>query len=268
MRPDDRIRTVSFARGLTWLFNASSLLRAGAQSLVGIGALWLMISMLAIIPLIGQVTLAVITPLLTGGILIAFDQISANGRPTPGILLAAWSRPKAKVVLLLLGVWTIIGAMVAFSLLASWLGTQVTEQELTAALEAPENLGAFIERLQGGPGLYAAIGVVIAGLMGLYFATPLVVFGEVALWPAVRASFKAIVMNLLAFLAFILTMIMLVVGFGLAVVSIVGVLTQIPGPLGVMLSQVIILVLSMALQITLAGAQYVAFCDIFGWSAK
>jgi hypothetical protein len=268
LRPDDRIRTVSIRQGLGWLLGAAHWVRVGTPSLVGIGALWLIVSMLAILPVVGQVILAIITPLLTAGVLLAFDDIKAKRLPRPSILFSAWYRPKAKVVLLLLGVWTVIAAMVALTFLATWLGTQISEQELQKALESPEGLNALIDRLSIGAGLYAAIAVGIFWLMALYFAIPLVIFGEASLWVATRASLKAIVMNTPAFMAYLLTLVVLVGGFVFALVGVVGMVSQLPGALGLMLAQVLILVMSMLLQITLTGAQYLAFCDIFGWSAE
>ncbi len=265
MRPDDRIQRVTFGQGFFWLMRSFMLLRLGARSLTGVGAMWLLLSMVAIIPFIGQLILAAITPLLTAGVLVAFDQVAARQHPTSATLLSGWHRPKARPILMLLGLWTIIGAMVALSFVASWLGSQVSEAELQAALADPQNFVAMAENLRMGGGLYLAAGTVVLLVMGLYFAVPLSVFGEVGLWPAVRASFKAIVMNPAAFIGFIITLMVLFTGFVMVLVSLVGVLAQLPGVMGVMFAQILILVMTMGLQMTLAGAQYVAFCDIFGW---
>lgn len=267
MRPEQRIQKVGAAAGFSWLIKSVALIRQGSGSLVGVGALWLLLSMVAIIPFIGQLMLAMITPLLTAGILVAFDQISTGRHPNSAVLLTGWHRPKSRPILLLLGLWTIVGDMVALSFLASWLGSQISEPELQAALAAPENLGAMLERLKPGVGLYLAGVSVVVVLMGLYFAIPLSIFGEFGLWPSVRASLVAIFTNLFAFLAFLLTLVAVIGAFLMGLMAIVGVLMQLPGVIGVMLSQIIILVASMGLQILLAGAQYVAFCEIFGWSA-
>lgn len=268
MRPDDRIQKCNAGQGFRWIVGASFLLQQGAGSLVGVGALWLLLSMVAVVPLIGQLILAVVTPLLTAGVLAAFDEISADRYPRSSILLAGWNRAKARPGLLLLGVWTIIGAMISLTFLASWLGSQFSEQALEAALQAPENLGAMIEQLTPGAGLYGAIAVVVLVVMGLYFAIPLAFFGEASPWSGVRASIKAIVINTPAFLVFGLGMALVVGAFIFVLISVVGLVSQLPGTLGMMLAQILILVLSMTLQIFLAGAQYLAFCDVFGWSAK
>ena len=268
MRPDDRIQKVSFGQGFFWLMRSFMLLRLGGRSLLSVGALWLLLSMVAIIPFVGQLILAVITPLLTAGVLVAFDQVSAQQQPDSPVLLSGWHRPKARPILLLLGFWTIIGAMVALSFVANWLGSQVSEAELQAALADPQNFLAMADNLQMGGGLYLAGLTVLAVIMGLYFAVPLSVFGNITLWPAVRASFKAIVLNPAAFLGFILTLLVLLTGFVMVLLSLVSLFAQLPGMLGVLLAQLLILVMTMGLQMTLAGAQYVAFCDIFGWSAE
>ena len=267
MRVDDRIQKVSFNQGFGWLIHAARLMQRGSKTLVGVGALWLLISMVAIIPFIGQLLLAVITPMLTAGVLLAYDQV-ASGRQAPSsVLLTAWHRPKARPKLLMLGLWTIIGAMVALSFLASWLTQQISEAELQAALAQPENFVAVMERLQPGVGMYLAIGTVGLVLMGLYFAIPLIIFGDAGLWPSIRASLKAIVINALAFIGYLLTLIVVIGAFLMILTSMVSVVTGLPGVMGVMLAQILILVLSMGLQILLAGAQYVAFCQIFGWTA-
>jgi len=267
MRIDDRIQRVSPIQGFGWLIQSARLIQQGRSGLVGVGALWLLVSMIAIIPFIGQLMLAMITPLLTAGVLVAFDQVSAGRQPISAVLLTGWHRAKARPTLLMLGLWTIIGAMVALSFVASWLSTQFSEAEIQAALAAPENLSAMIEQLRPGRGLYLAGAVVVLVLMGLYFAIPLVVFGEVRLWASVRASIKAIVVNGFAFLAYLITLFLVVGAFITVLVSLVAVVAQLPGVLGVMLAQILVLVLSMVLQILLAGGQYVAFCQIFGWTA-
>ena len=267
MRPDERIQRVSAASGLFWLIKSTALIRRGSGSMVSVGALWLLLSMVVIIPFIGQLILAIITPLLTAGVLVAFDQISARRAPTSAVLLSGWHRPKSRPVLLLLGLWTIIGAMVALSFLASWLTSQISEAEIQAALAAPENLTAMLQNLEPGTGLYLAGASMVLVLMGLYFAIPLSIFGEFGLWPSVRASVIAIITNLFAFLAYLLTLVAVIGVFVMGLMAILSVLMQLPGVVGVMVSQIVILVSSMALQILLAGAQYVAFCEIFGWSA-
>lgn len=267
MRVDDRIQRVGFNQGFGWLIHSARLLQQGSKTLIGVGALWLLISMVAIIPLIGQLLLAVITPMLTAGVLVAFDQVAASRQAPSAILLTAWHRPKARPKLLMLGLWTIIGAMVALSFLASWLTQQISEAELQAALAQPENFVAVMERLEAGMGMYLAIGTVGLVLMGLYFAIPLVIFGDAGLWPAIRASLKAIVINALAFIGYLLTLIVVIGAFLMVLTSLISLLTGLPGMVGTMLAQIMILVLSMGLQILLAGAQYVAFCQIFGWTA-
>lgn len=267
MRVDDRIQRVRISQGFGWLIESARLIQRGQSGLISVGALWLLISMVAVIPFVGQLVLAVITPLLTAGVLVAFDQVSAGKTISSATLLSAWHRPRVRPVLLVLGLWTILGAMVALSVLASWLTQQISEAELQAALAAPENLGAMIERLQPGQGLYLAGLIMILVLMGLYFAIPLAVFGEVSAWTAVRASLKAIFFNLGAFVAYVFTLLMVVGAFVMVLVSGIDLVTRLPSVIGVMLAQIMVLVLSMALQILLAGAQYVAFCQIFGWSA-
>lgn len=268
IRPDDRIQKVGFGQGFFWLMRSFMLFRLGSRSLLGVAAMWLLLSMVAIIPLIGQLILAVITPLLTAGVLVAFDQVSAKQQPTSAVLLSGWHRPKARPTLVLLGFWTIIGAMLALSFVASWLGSQLSEAELQAALADPQNFVAMAENLHFGSQLYLAGLTVLLVVMGLYFAVPLSVFGNITLWPAVRASFKAIILNPTAFFGFIITLVVLLTGFVMVMVSLVGLLAQLPGVMGVMFAQIFILVMTMALQMTLAGAQYVAFCDIFGWTAE
>ena len=125
----------------------------------------------------------------------------------------------------------------------------------------------MLQNLAPGTGLYLAGLCMVLVLMGLYFAIPLSIFGEFGLWPSVRASLRAIITNLFPFLAYLLTLVAVIGAFVMGLLAILSVLMQLPGVVGMMISQIVILVASMALQILLAGAQYVAFCEIFGWSA-
>lgn len=264
MPGDSDIRRVGFARGLRWLAASAELLLAGFRPLAAVAGLWLLVSMIQLVPLIGPPLLAVFTPLLTAGLLVAFDRVAAGRRPRPGVLFAGWHNLRTRLGLIVLGLWVVFGMMLTVMALAAWLGAQVEPGELERAMEDPEALVQLLAGLELGAGVFLALVVMTAVLASLYFSIPLVMFRA---WRPVSAlwhSLRAVVVNWAAFLGFGIA----VMALGLAVVVVMSVV-MIPislalGPPGVFIGQVLTVLAVLFVQVVMAGAQYLAFRDVFG----
>lgn len=263
MNSPSPIRRVGFSRGLRWLPAGAELLVSGPGPLAGVAALWLLISLIAVIPVIGQAFLALITPLLTAGVLTAYAQIAAGQRPSPTTLLAGWQDTRRRGALLLVGLWGICGSLIAVSVLAAWLGTQLTPEQLEAAMASPEAMMGAMEQISLGGGLFAAALILALVLASMYFAIPLIMFAGTAVVASLLASLKAAFANWAAFLGFGIAATALLLGLGLIMVLLLFVLGLAFGQAGQMLGQVLFLLMTMFIQMIMAAAQYVAFRDIF-----
>ena len=257
------IRRVRFTRGLRWLPAGAELLFANPAPLAGVAALWLLVSLIAIVPLVGQGLLAVLTPLLTAGVLKACADIAAGRRPVPTTLFAAWSDPQKRGALLLVGLWGILGSVIAISILAVWLGAQLEPEQLEAAMASPEALAAVLADTAIGGGLILAALTMAMVMASMYFAIPLIMFGRTPVMASLLTSIRAVLHNFTAFLGLGIAVVLFVVALGLIMLVLASVLGIALGQFGAMLIQVLFLLMTMFIQMVMAATQYVAFRDVF-----
>lgn len=262
------VHRTSFRQGLSWLPASAEMMRSGIRPLIGIAALWLLISLIGFIPLIGQLIIVIITPLLTAGVLLAFDRLGEQRIPQPTTLFAGWHDPLRRNSLLTLGLFMLGGAMAAALILFSWLGSQLGQEQLQALLtqESPEAMAEALTGVSIGGGLLLAALVMGLVLAGLYFSVALVMFGRAPAGRAFVVSIKAVLVNWIAFIGYLIALAAIVVGLGIILLLSLSFLTLALGPLGAFIAQIVMLLGMMLFQILLAGAQYLAFSQIFGWS--
>lgn len=268
MSSHPKILRSSFSRGLRWLPAGAELLFTGLGPMAGIAALWLLISLIVVIPVFGQALLALFTPLLTAGVLKSYAMVSAGSRPAPSELLAAWQDPRRRGALLLVGLWGICGSLIAVSILAVWLGAQLEPEQLEAAMGSPEALAQALSEVSLGSGLLVSAVVMALVLATMYFAIPLIMFGPVPILSSLATSLKAVLVNWAAFLGFGLAAILLIIGLGLILVLLLSLLNIALGAASQVISQVLILLMTMFVQMVMAGAQFVAFRDVFEMPGK
>jgi hypothetical protein len=264
MSRQTRIRRVGFSAGLRWLPAGAELLFAGLGPLAGLASLWLLISLVAVlVPIIGQLLLVLFTPLLTAGVLVGYHQVRQGRAPAPLTLFAGWKDAQRRSGLLIIGAWSIAGSMLAAGVFVGWLGSQLSTEELEAAMQSPDRLVQALEGVSIGGGLLLSGLIFALVLSAIYFAIPLVMFDR---WPTMTAlltSIKAVIGNWAAFLGFGLAFMAVAAGLGLILVLITAV-TMALGQAGVIVGQVIFLIATMFMQMLMAGGQYVAFCQVFG----
>lgn len=262
------IHRASFRQGLSWLPASAEMMRGGFRPLLLIAAIWLALSLISFIPLIGQVIIVILTPLITAGVLLAFDRLGEGRWPEPTILFAGWRDPQRRNSLLSLGLFMFTGALSAAVILFGWLGSQLSQEELQALSQenSPEALAEALVGVSIGPGLFLAAVVMGLVLSGLYFSIALVMFGRAPAFGAFVTSIKAVFSNLPAFLGYLLSLIAIGLGVAIILVLVTGFFNLALGSAGAFLSQLMVLMVMMLFQVLLAGAQYLAFAQIFGWS--
>lgn len=260
------IQRVGFRQGLAWIPASAEWMRQGFRPILSIAALWLGVSLIAVIPLVGQAILALITPLLTAGVMLAFDRLGEAKNPPPTTLFAAWADPARRGRLLMLGVFGMIGGLTAAIVLVSWLSNQLGADQLEAAVRSPEAMAQALAgaSLAGGLALSAAVMALVVA--ALYFAVPLIMFGQAPVFSALTTSLRAVLGNWIGFAGFALAAIAVVVGLFIVLMLISSVLTLALGNFGNFVSQAILLLAVMLFQVLMTGAQYLAFSQVFGWS--
>jgi len=256
-----------FRSGLRWLPAGAELLAGHWRPLLGVASLWLLISLLAsLVPVLGQLTLMILTPLLTAGLLAAFDQSMSGLQVRPSALFSAWSLPDRRATLLGLGLISLSGTFLAAMIFAAWLTSQIDPSTLETAMSDPEALSQALQGTSLGGGIILALLLFLVVLAGLFFAVPLVMFGGVSLLPSLRYSYRACLSNSTAMLGLLTA----VTGFGIAVgfiiLLLISLLNLALGGMGAFIGQLIIVIATLFAQVVLTGSQYVAFCDISGWT--
>jgi hypothetical protein len=156
MSAGPRIQSVGFAAGLRWLPAGAELLFSALGPMAGVASLWLLVSLIAmVIPVIGQIVLVLLTPLLTAGVLAAFDTVRGGSRPLPTVLFAGWRDPVRRRTLLVIGAFSLAGSMLAAMILIGWIGNQLGQDELEAAMRSQETLIQALSGVSIGGGLHA-----------------------------------------------------------------------------------------------------------------
>ena len=253
-----------FSAGLRWLPTAAELTFSAFGPLAGLAALWLLVSMIAVIPLVGQLAMMLITPLLTAGAIAAFAQVASGRRPAPTMLFAAWGRPDLRKRLLALGVFGVLGSLLALLVLSSWFSGQMTAEQIQAAQQTPEAMAEMLEGISLGPLPLVAAGIMAVVMAALYFAIPLVMFHDIGTAAALATSLRAVIANWSGFLAFGLVLIAMIVALGFVFGVVMLTLGLAMGSAGQMIGQVLFMLAAMLIQVLLAGSQWVAFRAVFG----
>jgi uncharacterized membrane protein len=213
---------------------------------------------------IGQLTMMLITPLLTAGAIAAFAQVTAGKRPRPFVLFAGWQRPALRRQLLGIGLFGIFGSLLALLVVSGWLGSQVTPEQIQAAQQSPQDMMALFGQLSLSPLLLVAALILAAVMSAMYFAIPLVMFRDVSVANALQTSLKAVIANWAAFLGFGLVAIGLVVALGFLLSLVMFILALAMGAAAQPAGEVLFLLIAMIVQMLMAGTQWVAYADIFG----
>lgn len=262
-----QINSRGFRAGLRWLPAGAELLAGHWRPLLGVASLWLLVSLLAsLIPIIGQLTLIVLTPLLTAGLLMAFDQSIIGRSVRPTVLFSAWFSPQHRSTLIGLGLLSLTGTFFAAMIFAGWLTSQIDPATLEAAMNDPEALAQALQGASLGAGIALALALFLIVLAGLFFAVPLVAFGGTSLLPSLRFSYRACLSNLGAMFGLLVAIAGFSLALGIVIVLLVSLLSLALGPAGQFLAQLLMVAATLFVQVVLTGTQYVAFCDISGWT--
>ncbi len=264
------IKRAAFGDGVSWLTDGANLLARGGASLSRVAVVFLLISLIQIVPMIGPLLLLLISPALSAGLINAFRAVQQSETPRPDHLLAGLVNSETRGRLIGLGVFFLLGSFGSVMILVGWLSAQM---DIAALLEYlgnpeamernPEQLFAMFQGVSMIPGMLLSAVVFALVLAALYFAVPLVFFWR---WPAVAAllfSLRAVLVNWAAFVAFGLVLFGVLVLIGLMFGLVSGLLGLALGGAGNFLAQLLMIMVSLFVQFLAAAAQWRAFFQVF-----
>jgi len=232
-------RSVDGGRGVTWWTDAWALFTKNAAIWIVLGLiLFIILVVLAFIPIVGQLASALLLPVFAGSWMLAARKLESGGTLEAVDLFSAFKSDKVTPLI-------VVGAL--------FLAMMVVVLLVMSVLGFGGAMGMMAGGAMGsGKGMMAGMGVGMLGMliglvlfmlvtMALWFAPPLVVLRGVAPLDSMRLSFAASMKNIVPFLL-----------WGL-IYLIASIVATIPFGLGW-------LVLGPVLMLTM----YVSYKDVFG----
>ena len=270
MSQSPTIARTGFGEGAGWLIAGSESLARGGPAMLRVALVLLAISLVQLIPAIGPLILLVISQAVTAGVLNVFRAVDQGEPVAHDTVLQGLMRPDRRGRLLALGTIFVLGMFAALAAFSAWLSPQMDMQALTTLLNDPEVLNREPEKLFvlfegvnviGGLAIAGVIAVLVLG--SLYFAVPLVFFWG---WPVIAAllwSLRAVLVNWIAFLGFVLVLfgVLVIIGLGLGLFGNLILLAL--GPMGTPIAQLLTMAVSLFVQLLIAAAQWRAFLRVF-----
>ncbi|MDR2000593.1 MAG: hypothetical protein LBP94_03555 [Zoogloeaceae bacterium] len=235
-------KAVGMGQPIEWLKQGWAYFMKNPGIWIGLSVALLAITIiLSFVPFIGQLCLNLAMPALMAGLLIGCRSLQQGKELTFEHLFAGFKQNANG--LLMVGVWYTIGA-VAIMMIGGFLMFLVGGSALAAVLftgnhEATAGLGIFAILMMLAVALFM-LALFLPLFMAMWFAPPLVTFGNMEPLAAMKASFAGSLKNILPFLVY--GVILLVLGFVATIPAFLGWLILMP---------------------VLYGAHYAAYQDIF-----
>jgi uncharacterized membrane protein len=191
-------RTVSSGRGIEWWSEAWALfVKAAGMWIVLAILLILIMAVLSVIPLLGQLAMAVLLPVFAGSWMLAARKVEQGGALELGDLFTAIHADKVTPLLILGALLLAFG--VAMFVVAGLLGAGAIVG--VASGGADRSLGAALAALSAGLLAFTVMLLIaVVATMALWFAPALVVFRGTQPMDALRISFSTSLKNIVPFL--------------------------------------------------------------------
>lgn len=193
-------------QGLAWYGCGWNLFRQFAAVWILFGAIFLAIMAVCyFIPLLGPLLFVLLFPLLAAGFYIGADNVSRGSALELGMLFQAFGREDIRTSLLILG-GLLLGLMIAASIVMMIFGMGMMGAMGPGAQGGGMGMGAQGFALPAmGAGFVVGLVLQILIAMCLFFAVPLMTFDQLRPVEAVKASFQATASNMLPFLVFVIS---------------------------------------------------------------
>lgn len=187
-----KAQRVAPERGLGWFQSGWQMFTAAIGAWLLATVIFLALALiLSLIPPIGNLVLALISPPLTAGFLLMARSAQEGETVRVGLLFQGLAEPGIRGSLLGLGLVSVIGTVIGGIFLAITGAAGLAGAEPVVGLSPAILLGWL---------LYFGIMVLVA--LALFFAVPLVTFTRRGAWPSVQYSLAACLQNLGAVILF------------------------------------------------------------------
>jgi uncharacterized membrane protein len=188
---------VAAGNGWAWIADAWSLTGQQRGTWIGLFIVFaVVVIVLSLIPFLGSLALALITPVLYGGIMLGCDAQRRGQRLEVGHLFAGFKAHAGKLIGV--GVITLLAFLAIFVVIMAIFGFGMMSIMMGGAEPSPEQLEA------GLAGMLLAVlimtGLSIPVYMAIWFSTPLITLNGMEVGAALKASFFACLKNILPFL--------------------------------------------------------------------
>ena len=202
--------------GMSWIGEGWKLFtRAPLMWIVMMVVLFIVMIVMAFIPVVGTLAWQILTPVIAGGLVLGCWSLENGGELEIEHLIAGFKRNFTQ--LLLLGVMYFVGALVILLVFAMFVGMSLLPALMMGNADALTAVGA----MSGGLLMATLAVTVLSVLLGaaVWFAPALVIMHDVPPVAAMKASFFAVFRNFFGVLLFALVMVVLavvaVIPFGL-----------------------------------------------------
>lgn len=200
------IRKLKAMQGLEWVTTGWSLFKREPGLFVLLFLTFLLIIfLLGLIPIIGHLLAPLLTPALSGGLLLAVETVAKGDSPGFEHLFAGLTDPTRRGRMLTLGLWTVM-INVLVILIAFLIGGSFIMGLIGFGTMGMNHMGGMAVAGAGaGIGLFALILALLVAVIyaaALFFATPLVMLAGMNPTEALKLSLAANLRNLGAWLIF------------------------------------------------------------------
>jgi len=188
---------VSTGNGWSWIADAWALTGQQRGTWIGLFVLFaVVVIVLSLIPFLGSLLLALVMPVLYGGIMLGCDAQRRGQRMEVGHLFAGFKNHAGKLIGV--GVITLLAFVAVFVVIMAIFGFGMMSMMMGGAEPTPEQIQT------GMAGMLIAL-LVMTGLsvpiyMAIWFSTPLITLNDMQVGAALKTSFFACLKNILPFL--------------------------------------------------------------------
>lgn len=261
---DVNVRRIGFRQGWQWIIIAADqIIHQPHRYLLPAAWLVALSSLQWLVPGIGLFFSGLLAPLAIAPLLLTYAQFRNEGTldGLSGIERAV-HRPML-YRLLRLGLYLMLIVLAASQLTGSLLSALLPEEVVRQINE--QNLPELIQIEKRYLMLLLALTALPMAMLGLsaWFSVPLVIFHEIPVLRALAMSLMACAINYRALLALTLSLVVIMLGGMLILVIISLVVGALSPEIAILLNLSLMLIASVFLQMSLAGAQYLAYVQIF-----
>ncbi len=219
-------RTVDAGRGVGWVGDGWNLVKGQLGAWILLVVVYLVIEIaLQIIPFIGGIVAALISPGLVAGMFLAARYSDESKTVDLNLLFQPLMEQRTRGPLLTLGAMAIVFSIVIVLIFVAMLGSAAGLSEDASSVDAEAMLMSGMMGIGFG-GMVLMLLLVAVYSMAMWFAAPLVLFAGVAPLEAMKISFKAVLANWLPALVF--GLLVIVLGFVATIPLLLGWLLLMP----------------------------------------